>query len=129
MRTEEQIAADAEARSPFSNGSEYERWADDWCFRCDKDKDDSCPILSVAFLGQGWPKEWTRRRVRWQIGDGSGEYDAVDSCTEFEERREDGDGPEPEPAPPPVLDGQVDMFEVFADRIAEQALQPEAVSA
>ena len=37
MRTSEQIQADAEDRSPFSNGSEYGIWADRWCYRCRND--------------------------------------------------------------------------------------------
>lgn len=123
MRSYEEIAADAEDRVPFSNGTEYEIWADEWCYRCVKDKDDSCPILSVAFLGN-WPKEWTRRRVEWEINGKSGSYMKVDRCTEFEERRDDGDGPEPEPDPPPVIAGQVDMFEVFADQAVAELSRP-----
>lgn len=132
MRTREEITADAEPRSAFSNGTEYDMWADRWCYSCvndDANTEKWCPILSVALLGS-WPKEWLRRRVHWQIGDGSGEYDAVDTCTEFEERREPRDGdPEPEPEPTPVIAGQVDIFEVFADQIAEQASERTAVSA
>jgi hypothetical protein len=131
MRTEEQIAADAADKSAFSNGTEYEIWAGRWCYECVNDNAETetyCPILSVALLGS-WPTEWTRRRVEWQIGDGSGSYEAVDTCTEFERRCEGGGDPEPTPEPPPVIDGQVDMFEVFADQIAEQASTREAVSA
>jgi hypothetical protein len=146
MRTEEQIAADAEERSPFSNGTEYDMWADRWCYRCRRDDAETetyCPILSVALLGGGWPKEWTRHYVkfgafikeadRFEVSETTADDPDgcafVDTCTEFEERRDNGGDPEPEPEPPPVIDGQVDMFEVFADRIAEQSLQPEQVSA
>jgi hypothetical protein len=131
VRTQAEIMADAEDRSSFSNGSEYGIWADRWCYRCRNDNEGTeqwCPILSVALLGN-WPKEWTRRQVEWEIGGRSGSYDAVDACTEFEERRDDGDDPEPEPDPPPVIDGQVDMFAVFADQIVEQVSQSERVSA
>ena len=126
MRTYEEIAADAAAESPFSNSTEYEIWADSGrgCYDCrhdDAETDTFCPILSAALLST-WPKEWTRRTVDWQIGDASGSYETVGECTEFQERRDDGeDEPEPEPDPPPVIDGQVDLFEVFADQIAEQS--------
>jgi len=56
-------------------------------------------------------------------------YEHVDTCTEFERRRgDDGDeAPAPEPEPPPVCEGQVDMFEVFADQIVEHVEQLERV--
>lgn len=146
MRTEQQIAADAEKRSPFSNGSEYEMWADRWCYRCVKDNYETetyCPILSVAMLGS-WPKELTRHYVKFGARiEGTNRFEVsettaddpdgctfVDSCTEFEERRDGGSNPDPdpEPEPPPVIDGQVDMFEVFADQIVEQVPQPEQVT-
>jgi len=139
MRTPDEIAADAEARSPFSNHTEYEMWAGHGrgCYDCANDDDATekyCPILGAALLG-GWPKEWTRRTVQWEIGGKSGSYEVVDECTDFD-RRPDDDGPddgddqpEPDPGPPPVLEGQIDMFEVFADRIAEQAAVHGLVSA
>lgn len=136
MRTAEEISADAEPRSPFSNSTEYEIWAGNGrgCYDCvndDAETEKWCPILGAALLGS-WPKEWTRRTHDWSIGDKSGSIEVVDECTEFDERRGDeGDDPEPEPEPPPVIDGQIDMFEVFADRIADEAtaVPVEAVSA
>lgn len=146
MRTYEQIAADAEDCSPFSNGSEYDHWADRWCYRCRRDDAETetwCPILSVAMLGS-WPKELTRHYVKFGARiEGTSRVEVsettaddpdgcafVDRCTEFEERRDDdGDAPEPQPSPPPVIDGQVDMFEVFADQVVEQIGHREAVAA
>jgi hypothetical protein len=144
VRTSEQIMADAEQRSPFSNGSEYDHWADRWCYRCRRDDaatETWCPILSVALLGN-WPKEWTRHYVKFgapiegttrvevseTTADDPDGCTFVDTCTEFEERRNDGDDPPPEPEPPPVIDGQVDMFEVFADQITEQLSHAAAVT-
>jgi hypothetical protein len=127
MRTDEQIAADAEDKSPFSNGTEYEMWAGRGrgCYDClndDPNTDKFCPILGVALLGK-WPTEWTRRLYEWEIGDKKGAFPVVDECIEFDERRDDDgdDEPDPEPTPPPVIEGQIDMFEVFADRIADEA--------
>lgn len=135
MRTADEIAADADPRSPFSNHTEYELWADDGrgCYDCRNDDPETntlCPILSAALLGT-WPKEWTRRTVEWQIGDKSGTYEAVDECTEFDERDDDdGDGePDPEPGPPPVIAGQIDMFEVFTDQALDAIGQPHPVTA
>lgn len=133
MRTSEQIVADAENRSPFSNSTEYEIWADSGkgCYDCrhdDANQERYCPILSVAFLGN-WPAEWTRRMRRWEIGDASGEYEVVDECTEFDRRNDEGDDSTPEPEPPPEVVGQIDMFEVFADQITEQVSRAEQVTA
>jgi hypothetical protein len=124
LRTHDQIAADAEQRSAFSNHTEYDLWADGpgGCYTCANDDGDTkwCPILSAALAG-AWPKEWTRRTHTWQIGDASGSCEVVDECTEYEERPDDdgGGGTEPEPEPPPVIAGQVDMFEVFADQVVD----------
>ncbi len=130
MRTYEEIAADAGPRSPFSNSTEFEIWASNGraCYDCLNDgigstgDEPHCPILSASLLST-WPKEWTVRKVHWEIGGESGSYDAVGECIEFEERRDDDgdDEPDPEPGPPPVIEGQVDPFEVFADDVAEQA--------
>lgn len=147
MRTSEQIAADAEDRSPFSNHSEFDYWADSGkgCYDCLHDNpatETYCPILSAAMLGN-WPKELTRRYVKFGAFDkGTNRFEVfettaddpdgcafVATCTEFEERRDGEDDPEPDPEPPPVNAGQIDMFEVFADQITEQVRQPEAVSA
>lgn len=132
MRTADQIQADASADRPFSNHSEYDLWADGGrgCYDCTQDNPETekyCPILSVALLGN-WPKEWARRTVESRYGS----YETVGECTEFEERRDDGgdDEPEPDPGPPPVVEGQIDMFEVFAERIADEAsaVRAEAVT-
>jgi hypothetical protein len=76
MRTGEEIAADADQRSPFSNSTEYEIWANNGraCYDC---RNDSM-----------------------------------------------GDDPEPEPEPPPVIDGQIDIFEVFVDQVVDRLPEP-----
>jgi hypothetical protein len=133
VRTYEEISADAADERPFSNSTEYEIWADSGkgCYDCihdDAETEKYCPILSAALLGPSWPKEWTRATHRWQIGDKSGSYEVVDECTEFERRRDDG-GPEPTPPPPPpVMEGQTDIFEVFAEQAVEELTRPVAVA-
>lgn len=120
MRSDDEIMADAADERPFSNYSEFEHWADAGrgCYDClHYDTPTGCPIEGTALLGK-WPKEWTRRVFKPHV-DSSG-IEVVDECTEFEERRDDGNSePEPEPEPPPVAEGQVDMFEVWADEIVE----------
>lgn len=132
MRTEDEIRADAAPGRPFSNSSEYELWADRHCYECVNDQPDAdpevfCPILGVALLGQGWPKEWTRKHLRFgDLIEGTNRREViettaddpngcvyVDTCTEFEQRPEPGDGPEPEPEPPPVCDGQLDIVDAY----------------
>jgi hypothetical protein len=133
MRTETEIMADAADQRPFSNHTEYEIFAGsgEGCYDCvhdDPETDKFCPILTVSLIGSdgrpAWPREWTRATHRWQVGDASGSYEVVDSCAEFEERPEWGgddpdDMPEPDPEPPPVCEGQVDMFQVWAEQITE----------
>lgn len=124
MRTEDEILADAVKQQPFSNSTSFEIWANSGrgCYDCRHDKPDIekyCPILSAAYLGF-IPKEWTDQGLQ--------DYD----CSEFEYDDEDGDDdPEPEPVPQPVaeMDGQTDMFEVFAEHITETVAKREAVSA
>jgi len=135
MRTADQIQADATPQRPFSNGTEYDIWADRWCYECTRDNPDTdtfCPILSVALLGN-WPKEWTRAQHNWTVGDASGSYEVVDSCTEFEQRPDD-DGPDddsgPQPGPGPFDEeqpGQTDIFTFFAEDAIEH-LRPAEVS-
>jgi hypothetical protein len=130
MRTEDQIWEDAEDRRPFSNSTEYEIWANNGrgCYDCANDdarREKWCPILGAALMGR-WPAEWTRRTVEWSspaneswgTPAASGSYEVVGECTEFNPRDDGpGDDPDPDPGPPPVVDGQIDMFEVFADQI------------
>lgn len=85
------------------------------------------PILSVAMLG-GWPAEWTRHHLKFgariegtdrvevteTTADDPAGFECVDTCTEFEPRRDDGPGDdEPEPEPPPVCDGQLDLIDAY----------------
>lgn len=115
MRTYDEIAADATPGLPFSNGTSGEMWMDRWCYRCCNDspemvdRGEGCPLILVALMGSK-PTEWTDAGIQDYV------------CSEFHRRPEPGDDPEPEPEPepPPVIDGQVDMFEVFVDQgIAE----------
>lgn len=126
MRTEEQISTDAANRRAFSNGTEFDIWADRWCYDCVHDNwktEKYCPILSVALLGQ-WPTEWTRGKVEFTTVEGNpAAYDVVDTCTEFEQRRDDDPGDEPPAGPGPFepeMPGQVDMFEVFVEQGIDQ---------
>jgi hypothetical protein len=111
MRSRDQISADAEEKRPFSNGTEFDVWADDHCYACVNDSPEVevyCPILTVALQGH-WPVEWTRRM--WPADDPS--FEIVDGCTDFEERRDDGGGPEPDPTPLPEVDGQLDIVDAY----------------
>lgn len=122
MRTYDEISAAARDGRAFSNSTEFELWADQrgGCWTCSNDDQQAekyCPILTVALQGVT-PAEWATAT----------EEDARHSnytCAEYDERPDDdgpddGDEPEPDPGPPPVIDGQVDMFEVFVDQgIAE----------
>jgi hypothetical protein len=122
VRTEDQIQADAAAERAFSNGTEYEIWAGRHCYECLHDNPETgtfCPILTVALLGH-WPVEWTRATHNWTVGEHSGSYEVVDTCTEFERRPDDGPGDDPPPDRPgpwdPEMPGQVDMFGVFVEQ-------------
>lgn len=119
MRTYDEIAETARAGRAFSNSTSFEIWsANHGCWTCRNDDDATekyCPILSVALASGKTPAEWVEMSDRVQ------DY----TCTEYDRRPDDDDGddpePEPDPGPPPVIEGQVDMFEVFAEQIAETA--------
>ncbi len=127
MRTEEEIRADAADEPPFSNGSEHDIWADRYCHNnCVNDDDEReiwCPIITVALLGKAgdgsstaWPKEWTRASVPWTDRDGvEHAYERVDTCTEYEERRDpdDGEDLDPQPVHPPQCKSQIDIIDVY----------------
>jgi hypothetical protein len=129
MRTYDEISADAREGSAFSNSTQFEIWAAGrGCYSCHNDDlgigGDTlhCPILSAALMGVT-PREWTAETDEDHV---YGRY----VCSEYDERPDDDDGPdgdpEPDPGPPPVIDGQIDMFEVFADRIADEVSQVRA---
>jgi hypothetical protein len=117
-KTSDFVPADARDGSAFSNSTQFEIWASNrGCWTCTKDDDATekwCPILSAALAG-GIPQQWTcASEEDWLHGN----Y----TCSDYEERRDDGPGdPDPEPEPPPVIEGQIDMFEVLADHIADEA--------
>jgi hypothetical protein len=129
MRSYEEIITDAADRSPFSNHTEFDIWAAHrGCYTCRNDgigatgDEPHCPILTASLL-QKWPREWTPEKREWQIGGKSGSRWVVGECTEYDERRDD-DGPaddHPVPPPPPEIDGQMDIFEVFADDVIERS--------
>lgn len=137
MRTEDEIRADAADERPFSNGTEWDMWADRWCHECvhdDANREVYCPIITVAMIGNAgepmWPKEWTRERHEWTKADGSpgGAYDVVGECTEFEQRPDPGDEPEPDPEPPPEVEGQLDLIDAYLDTALNE-LTPKVVPA
>lgn len=126
MRTFEEAFADARQESAFSNGSMWDHWADRWCYRCTKDsvemveRGEGCPLIMVALTGRT-PLEWTAASEQDRI---FGSY----HCSEFVERRDDGDDRPVEPPPHPVVDGQVDIFEVLTDQAVQQFQQQREVA-
>jgi hypothetical protein len=127
MRSYDEIAASAREGSAFSNSSQFEYWASNrGCWTCRNDDAETekwCPILGVALSSGKTPAEWVTFSEEDEI---HGNY----TCTEYDERRDDDpdDDGEPDPGPPPVIAGQVDMFEVFAEQITDQAAAREAVA-
>jgi len=121
MRDLDTIMETARDGSPFSNSTSGEMWMGEWCYRCKVDgpfqRDEAaegCPILYVA-LTRKTPAEWTETGMQ--------DY----ACSEFDEDHgddgDDGEGPPAGPTwPQPVteMEGQVDLFSVFADHIADQ---------
>lgn len=122
MRDLDAIMEDAREGSPFSNGTAGEMWMGDWCYRYKVDaafqRDESpegCPLLLVALLDKT-PAEWTETGIQ--------DY----HCSEFDEDHgddgDDGEGPPVGPTwPQPVMEmeGQIDLFSVFADQITDTA--------
>jgi hypothetical protein len=129
VRSYEAIAADTAKEHAFSNHSEYEVWAERYCYRCvyEDMPDGGCPIIGAAMVVPGWPKEWTRERERWTIGGNSGVIEYVDSCTEFEERRGRDDPDEPQ-RPLPTgptgavhpIPGQLDIVDAFLEKALDE---------
>lgn len=125
MRTEEQIRADAdrsqETGHTFSNHTEFDIWADRHCYVCVHDdfNEKFCPILSVGMLGEGRPREWLREDVPWTDKDGvTHSYSRIDTCTEFEQRRDGDDGPEDGPVPPPPPEVHRDQLDIVDAYVA-----------
>jgi hypothetical protein len=141
MRTDTEIMADAEDRRVFSNGTEGEIWmgSGHGCYDCQHDDigvggdEKYCPILSAMLVGV-WPKEIGRETVEWSYPANeswgkpatAGSYEVAGECSEFFRRPDDDDGPDddddgppPDPGPPPVVEGQIDMFEIFAEQIVD----------
>lgn len=150
MRTEDEIRADAADQPPFSNGTEWDMWATRHCYECVHDNPNAdpevfCPIITVALVGKGngpmWPTEWTRRYVRFgariegtdrvEVSDTTADDPDgclfVGTCTEFEERRDDGPGDKPEPVPPPEVNGQLDLIDAYLDTAIGELTKAPAV--
>jgi hypothetical protein len=106
VRTYEEIMDDARDGSPFSNGTEWEIWAANWCWapcmnpveaawqRYEEGKGEApedfpggCPLILAAMMGKT-PIEWLE-----QPEDSPDRF----HCIEF--RDEEGDGGEPKPIP------------------------------
>jgi hypothetical protein len=85
----------------FSNGTEWEIWSYNNCFRCANDgmgvgeDEPNCPLICVALMDRT-PAEWS------QTGDLPGDY----VCIYFRDRDDPG-GREPEPVPDPP--GQLEL--------------------
>lgn len=90
----------ASDRAPFSNGTMWDLWSDQWCYRCRFDgigigeDEPHCPLILVALNGRT-PAEWTDRNP--PLGD----Y----RCSKFSDR---GDPAPPEPTP--EIPGQLALF-------------------
>lgn len=127
MRNYDEALAAARPKRPFSNGTEGYAWMDAWCDQCVHDaqfqrtgEGSGCPLIRVALMGKT-PVEWIDQRPNQHVlGD-------TYHCTEFRDVDDDGgDGTDDEPTPPTpdpvtVIEGQTDIFEVFADQVVEQA--------
>lgn len=119
MRSYEEAFAAAKDGPPFSNGTEGYAWLDNWCDQCKHDRgarqgrDEGCPLVLVSLMHRT-PVEWIDQTANGhRLGD-------TYHCTEFAPDDEGGGDRDPEPDPLPPCEGQVDMFEVFADQIVEQ---------
>jgi hypothetical protein len=130
MRTSDEILADARGGSAFSNSSQFEYWASNrGCWTCRNDDAETekwCPILGVALSSGKTPAEWVTFSEKDEI---HGDY----TCTEYDERRDDGDddgsGPDATPGPALELESQIDMFEVFAEKIVDETSTMDAKAA
>jgi hypothetical protein len=104
MRTDDEIYKGAVDGSPFSNSTEWEYWAANWCYRCANDgigigKDTPmCPIIGISLVDKT-PSEWL-------ISTGVDKY----QCIEFKPRDkpDDHEGPPPPDEPMP---GQELLFD------------------
>ena len=105
----------------FSNGTEYEMWKENWCYRCTRDAafqrgetDDGCPLLLTAICGD-IPGEWMEQpRDRYP-------FDAY-HCIDF--RGPDDPDQEPRPQPdPPDMDGLFDC----PPRCSRMLVQPASI--
>jgi hypothetical protein len=68
------VLSAAQARIPFSNGTEFDAWSENWCARCRHEE--TCPLLDVVFIEEKTPGQWQDR----EPGSLGNQY----TCTEFE---------------------------------------------
>lgn len=129
MRDEHEIHATSRDGRAFSNMTEFEMWAANWCSNCVNDgtwgagpANAECPLLTVSMLLGCTPGEWLE-----QPSDSPDRY----HCIEF--RGEDDNGPG-DPKPPPPIPGQGELIpaepyvgtRMFADVVAEAREQVSA---
>lgn len=110
MRTYQEIMTDARDVRPFSNGTHWEIWAANWCWKpCmnsaeanwqryeagegpePEDFPGGCPLILAAMMGKT-PLEWLE-----QPDDG---YQTDYHCIEFRDEEDGGGEPQPIPDPP-----------------------------
>ena len=83
----------AKDEPPFSNSTEYEMWAANWCHRpCQMDKNEDCPLIMTALLGKT-PVEWLEQPADQYP---SNAY----HCVNFRGPDERDEEPKPQPDPP-----------------------------
>lgn len=131
MRTEVEIAANARPGQAFSNGTSWEIWQGNWCFRgngCINDEMGAgpegryCPLITVALTAEprATPAEWVE-------GEGIQDY----TCTEFEED-DGGNGDEepgdPQPEPAAECDGQLDLVDAYLPAALDELLKAPVTS-
>lgn len=76
MRSFNEIFDDATERRAFANGASWDRWSWQWCQQCVHDRDDDCPLVTVAVLAEKTPREWREVSLDWY------------ECSEFEPEEE-----------------------------------------
>ena len=108
---------DAMARSKdkpaFSNSTEWEMWAANWCERpCKVDANQDCPLIMIALLGRT-PAEWLPQPADRYPSDAY-------HCVNFRGKDDPGDEPQPQPEPPD-MDGLFDRPE----RVTRMLVQPQ----
>lgn len=113
--------------SAFSNGTEHERWAANWCDRCLVDAPfrnnmkgaTGCPIIAKAMFEDVIPVEWIEQPPKSYPDDAY-------HCINFKPRG--WRNPEPQPQPDPQPDALFDA-PVRAARMLVQPAEPSVLAA